>query len=69
MPKCPLLRSVITDSIVDLMNRLLETPTYPILSWYIRATKGTKHAEYFPMIIFFKIMLSSPRKYQFFFVL
>ena len=32
MPKCPLLRSVITDSIVDLMNRLLETPTYPILS-------------------------------------
>jgi len=38
-------------SIVDngfyciLMSRLLETPTYCILSWYSPATKGTKHAE------------------------
>ena len=69
MPRYPLPQSVITDSIGGSMNHLLETPTYCILSWYIRTTRGTKHAEYFPMIIFFKIMLSSPRKYQFFFVL
>ena len=69
MPKCPLLQLLITDSIVGLMSRLLETPTYCILSWYSPATKGTKHAEYFPMIILFKIMQLSPRKYQHFLVL
>ena len=51
MPKCPFLQSVIMDSIVGLMNRLLEMPTYRILSWYLRSTKETKHSEYFPMII------------------
>ena len=69
MPKCPFLQSVIMDSIVGLMNHLLEMPTYCILSWYLRTTKETKHAEYFPMTIFFKIMQLSPRKYRHFLVL
>ena len=64
MPKCPLLQSVIMDSIVGLMNHLLEMPTYRTLSWYLRATKETKHAEWLPMTILFKIMQLSPRKYQ-----
>ena len=53
MPKRPLLQSVITDSIVGLMNHLLEMPTYCILSWYLRTSKETKQAEYFPMTILF----------------
>ena len=64
MPKCPLLQSVIMDSIVGLMNHLLEMPTYCILSWYLRTSKETAQAEYFPMTILFKIMQLSPRKYQ-----
>ena len=39
MPKCPLLQSVIMDSIVGLMNHLLEMSTYRTLSWYLRTTK------------------------------
>ena len=69
MPKCPLLQSVIMDSIVGLMNHLLEMPTYRILSLYLRTTKETKHTEYFPMTILFKMMQLSPRKYQHFLVL
>ena len=69
MPKRPLLQLLITDSIVGLMSRLLEAPTYCMLSWYLRATKETKHAEYLPMAIFFKIMLLNPRKYEYLLVL
>ena len=69
MPKRPLLQLLITDSIVGLMSRLLETPTYCMLSWYLRATKETKHAERFTLIILSKIMQISPRKYQQFLVL
>ena len=69
MPKRPLLQLLITDSIVGLTSRLLETPTYCMLSWYLRATKETKHAEYFPMTILFKITQLNPRKYQHFLVL
>ena len=69
MPKCPLLQSVIMDSIVGLMNHLLEMPMYRILSRYLRTTKETKHTEYFPVTIFFKMMQLSPRKYQHFLVL
>ena len=36
--------------------------------WYLRATKETKHAEWLPMTILFKIMQLSPRKYQQFLV-
>ena len=69
MPKCPFLQSVIMDSIVGLMNHLLEMPTYCILSWYLRTPKETTHAEYFPMTILFQIMQLSPRKYQHFLAL
>ena len=69
MPKRPFLQSVIMDSIVGLMNHLLEMPTCRILSWHLRTTKETKHTEYFPMTIFFKMMQLSPRKYQHFLVL
>ena len=69
MPKCPFLQSVIMDSIVGLMNHLLEMPTYCILSLYLRTPKETTNAEYFPMTILFQIMQLSPRKYQHFLVL
>ena len=69
MPKCPFLQSVIMDSIVGLMNHLLEMPTYCILSWYLRTSKEATHAEYFPMTILFKILQLSPRKYQHFLLL
>ena len=35
MPKCPLLQSVIMDSIVGLMNHLLEMPTYRMLWLFV----------------------------------
>ena len=69
MPKCPFLQSVIMDSIVGLMNHLLEIPTYCILSWYLRTSKETTNAEYFPVTILFQIMQLSPRKYEHFLVL
>ena len=65
MPKCPFLQSVIMDSIVGLMNHLLEMPTYCILSWYLRTTKETKHAEYFPMIIFLVLLV---HRYFYFYI-
>ena len=69
MPKRPFLQSVIMDSIVGLMNHLLEMPMRCTLSWHLRTPKETTHAERFPMTIFFQIMQLSPRKRQRFLVL